>query len=289
LKFNRKENLESRVFEYCKESDQFTHEKNQLEEKISELELDLEIKAEELRLSQEEFDAYKIEILTSKKQNLTPDSIEYKLVDLENQNKVLTNTLLKLNDEKKNENEMFRKQIEDLKLKTKALEGIAAKDEEIRILREKSLKYENVIIELKEQINAFASSSEMLDKMVIEKHEMEAEVDELKEEVQKLKEDLETTDELIEEYEKFNEQNARTIRGKDDEILRLNNQIRMINESIEENEVKQKKLLDMYNKSQMDIKILKEELSKINNNVNVDDIVNANVIKFLILFFYYLN
>lgn len=174
-----------------------------------------------------------------------------------------------------------------MKLKSKALEGIAAKDEEIRVLREKSLKYENVIIELKEQINAFASSSEMLDKMVIEKHEMEAEIDELKEEVKKLKEDLETTDELIEEYEKFNEQNSKTIRGKDDEILRLNNQIRMINESIEENEVKQKKLLDMYNKSQMDIKILKEELSKTNNNVNVDDIVNANVIKFKIKYSFF--
>jgi len=215
--------------------------------------------------------------LTSKKQNLTPESLEYKIIDLENQNKVLSNTLLKLNDEKKNESELQKKQIEDLKNKAKALEGIAVKDEEIRILKDKNSKYENVIIELKDQINAFSSSSEMLDKMVIEKHEMEAELDELKEEVKKLNEDLETTDELIEEYEKFNEQNSRTIRGKDDEILRLNNQIRMINESIEENDIKQKKILDLYSKSQMDIKILKEEISKNNNNINVDDIVIANV------------
>ncbi len=215
--------------------------------------------------------------MTSKKQNLTPESLEYKIIDLENQNKVLSNTLLKLNDEKKNESELQKKQIEDLKNKAKALEGIAVKDEEIRILKDKNSKYENVIIELKDQINAFSSSSEMLDKMVIEKHEMEAELDELKEEVKKLNEDLETTDELIEEYEKFNEQNSRTIRGKDDEILRLNNQIRMINESIEENDIKQKKILDLYSKSQMDIKILKEEISKNNNNINVDDIVIANV------------
>ena len=74
------------------------------------------------------------------------------LVDIENQNKVLSNSLLKLNDEKKHESESSKKQIEDLQKKAKALESLSVKDEEIRILKEKNAKYENVIIELKEQI-----------------------------------------------------------------------------------------------------------------------------------------
>jgi chromosome segregation ATPase len=278
----RKENIESRVLEYCKESDASAYEKKDLDEKISELDLELEIKAEELRIANEEFEAYKFETLTAKKQNLDPQSLEFKLIDIENQNKLLSNTLLKLNDEKKHETEILKKQIEDLKIKTKALESLSAKDEEIRILKDKNGKYENVIIELKEQINAFSSSAEMLDNIVTEKYEMETEIVELREEIKQIKEEFELAEQLNEEYELCIKENNLIIRGKDDEILRLNNQIMMINQSIEENDVKQKKILEMYNKSQADVKILKEELSRNNNNINVDDIINANVKKVIL-------
>lgn len=175
--------------------------------------------------------------------------------------------------------------------KAKALESLSAKDEEIRILKEKNAKYENVIIELKEQINAFSASAEMLDNMVTEKYELEAEIVGLREEIKQIKEEFELAEQLNEEYEICIKENNLVLRGKDDEILRLNNHVRMINQSIEENEVKQKKILEMYNKSQMDVKVLKEELVKSNSSLNVDDIVNANVrlmFVFLLIILFYL-
>jgi len=255
-----------------------TLEKNELEVKLSDLEIEFEIKGEELRIAYEEFEAYKIESLTAKKQNLDPQSFEFKLVDIENQNKVLSNTLLKLNDEKRHESETLKRQIEDLKQKTKSLESLSAKDEEIRILKEKSCRYENVILELKEQINAFSDSSEMLDKLLTEKYDMENEIFQLREEIKINQENILLEQDLVSEVELASNEKDLLIRKKDDEILALNNHIRMINQSIEEHDVKQKKILEMYNKSQMDVKILKEELTKSNSNLNVDDIVNANVI-----------
>ena len=188
--------------------------------------------------------------------------------------------MLKLSDDKKIEIELYKKQIEDLKLKNKALEGIASKDEEIRVLKEKNSKYEQAILDLKEQINAFSASADLLDQMVMEKLELENEIYEIKEDNNKLKEDLQTTDELIEEYENYNKDSMSNIRKKEDEIIRLTNHIKMLNDNMEESEKKQKKIIDLFNHSNSQIKILKEELSKKNNDVNVDDILNTNVKNF---------
>jgi hypothetical protein len=238
---------------------------------------------------QEEYEIYKKDITVKPRlQNLESDSSEI-IFKLEKENQILSNTILKLNDDKRYEIESYKKQIEDLKQKTKLLDTLSTKDEMIKSLTEKNEKYENVIISQKEEIEAFADSEKILENLTNEKYGLEDKMDELCEKIRIIEEEKADLEQINEELEKIDKIHKKNTIKNEDEILRLNNLINSLKENISENENKQNKLLDVYNKSLKDIKILKDELimSKGNSNVKIEDIINANVnylFSFLIFF-----
>jgi hypothetical protein len=250
-----------------------------LEEDKENLKIDFQIKEEEFLLLQEEYDIYKKDLsMKPRLQNLDTDSSEI-IFKLEKDNQILSNTILKLNDDKRYEIESYKKQIEDLKQKTKLLDDFHIKDDLIKTLTEKNEKYENVIISLKEEIEAFADSEKILENLTSEKYGLEDLVDELKQKIISLEEEKADLEQIHIELDEINDYNKKNSIKNEDEILRLNNLINSLKVTILEDENKQTKLLDAYNKSLKDIKILKDEIliSKGNSNVKIEDIINANV------------
>lgn len=249
--------------------------KKTLEEKtikIEELELDNELQKEEFEGLKLEFEEYKIKSVSSRFDNLDGSSPEAKIMELENQVSLLTNALMKVDMEKNKEIVLLKKENERLAEKAKDAEELAQRDEIIALLKETIVSNENSINELKEQLEVFSTASNMIDDIIMEKTQLEDDLAREKAEKSQLKYEMETNDMLIEELDQSNKLSEKMILEKEDEIIRLNNELNSIKADTKKTLKQFEDFNSLITKLKNDNNNLKEELGK-NSNLNVDDIL----------------
>jgi hypothetical protein len=118
----------------------------------------------------------------------------------------------------------------------------------------------------------------MMDDLITQKTDLEIELTALKAENEDLKNQLETEELINQELEASNKLSLDIIREKDDNIVRLSNTIEIYKNNVDDNEVKEKNLVSIIQDLKRQNYTLREELSKTQNSLNIDELINRNVI-----------
>lgn len=274
-------------------------ENEECKNKLSDVELDFELKCEEYESIKIEIENANSRIKTLEELNLshsknisTKDSkmkelanldeasSSERILELESQVNKLTTTLIKVSEDRTAEALYFKKEIEQLKEKCKTadknLKEIPLKDEEIKTLNKKLTERELDIEDLKDQLNVLSSASNMLDDLITQKTQLEIDLTREKEENIMLKGEMDTNDLLIQELENAAKISNDLVREKENELLNYNSKFTSLHLKLEDNENKERQLLNVITDLKNQNKIIREEISK-SKNINVDEILNKNL------------
>ena len=127
--------------------------------------------------------------------SLNENEATAKIKELEIQIKKLTSTLIKVSEDRNSEANYFKNELDNLNVKlanaNKNLEEITKRDDIIKHLNKKIHENENIIIDLKEELVALSSASNMLDDLITQKTQLEIDYNREKEENDILKGEME--------------------------------------------------------------------------------------------------
>jgi chromosome segregation ATPase len=248
-----------------------------LNAKLSDVQLDFEIKNEEYEALRLELENSRENMLSQSIANLDPESAGVRVLELETQVQKLSQALIKLTDEKNLESNYFKKQIDEYKEKLKGLDELNIKEDIINKQKRQLDEYESALHELKEQLAVFTNAGNILDELILQKTDLELELNKEMAEKEEMRQELETADQLIQEMESSSKITQDIIRDKEDAIIKLTNSVNIYKNSLEEFETKEKQLVNIITNCKNENKVMREELAKNKGSVNIDDIVNKNV------------
>ena len=155
---------------------------------------------------------------------------------------------------------------------------IPEKDDLIHQLLEKLKDYEAIMESLKSQITALSPSSDMFEEVIMEKDQLQNELEELKIENEKLKEDLQNDEEMVNDLDTALKISEEMMKNSQNEVANMKKKEEEYERKFIELDENEKKLLDKLNDIKQVNQILKEELSKYqNSNINLDDVLNNNL------------
>lgn len=267
--------LNSRISAINREKNELTKQYEDIMLRNEEISIDLELKNEEYEALKLEFEEYKLKDLTNKSHILDENSAQLKVLELEGQISALSNALVKVDHDKNKEIIILKKEIEKLSIKAKEAEEVPKRDEIIQILKDSITGNENTIAELKEQLSAYNSVSEMMDEIIIEKTKLEEDLYKEREEKGTIKYNLEMTELLVQELEASLNLSDKNIVDKENEIINLNSIIDTNRDQNKETEKQIDKYLKLISDLRKENKTIRNEISKM-NNVNIEDILSKN-------------
>jgi len=256
----------------------------QAKKKLEETELDFLIKIEEYEEKNLELEKTNAKLMNRLVENLqsndnndtatlNQDEKDLKIKEVQEQYSSLIAAYFKLTEERNFEITYFQKEIEKLNA---AIEESLKKDTTIKNLNQQIKDTESLVEELKEQLAVFSQASTMMDNLIYEKNELESQLLKMKEDQDNFKNEIYTNDLLIEEYENTIKISNDLMTEKDNSILQINNTLSTFKQTLEDYEKKEKNLLNVITELKTENKIMREEISKV-QNVNVDEILNKNV------------
>ena len=182
----------------------------------------------------------------------------------------------------KGEIEKLNKTIEDLKTKNSV---IPSKDDLIRQLTEKLKEDEGIIESLRSQINVLSPANDMYEDLIIEKDELEKQMEEFRNENVQLKDAAKDNEEMINDLEEALKISEKVMKDSQNEALTLKNKLQVMEEKAKEYEENQSQLLskieDLKNKN----KLLKDDTAMLQgssqnmNNIWIEYLTSKNIIQ----------
>ena len=302
-----------------------TQRNDELTKKVQELQDDVEIYKEEsetkeleMELLQKQFDEFKLKAETDLKRaklnagkgaGSTPEEIKSdvqsvqststggqdnaannaKITELEDIINDLSNQLTSTSEQRdyaisyyKGEIEKLNKNIEELKKKSSV---IPEKDDLIKQLTEKLKEDEGIIDSLRSQINVLSPANDMYEDLIIEKDELERQLEEIRNENVQLKDTQKDNDEMIADLEEALQISEKVMKDSQNEALSLKNKLQVLEEKNKEYEENQTQLLtkieDLKNKNKMlkDDTVMLQGSSQNMNNIWIEYLTSKNIIQ----------
>lgn len=265
-----------------------------LNEELSTKELELEVAAKKFneykeKVEKEKLKGTKTESVPPTEQpkpssqgEVTSEAAKAKISELEDVISALTSELKSATEQRDYAISYYKEQMaklnEELTDATNKASVISEKDDLIRQLTEK-LKDEEAIIEsLKSQITALSPANDMYEQIIIEKDELETQLEELKAENEKLKEDLNNDEEMVNDLDSALKISEQMMRQSQDEALKARNNEAELIKKLEEAEMNEKTLIAKMNELKQINNIIKEEIAKFKDtNLDLDDVLNKNL------------
>ena len=302
-----------------------TQRNDELTKKVQELQDDVEIYKEEsetkeleMELLQKQFDEFKLKAETDLKRaklnagkgaGSTPEEIKSdvqsvqststggqdnaannaKITELEDIINDLSNQLTSTSEQRdyaisyyKGEIEKLNKNIEELKKKSSV---IPEKDDLIKQLTEKLKEDEGIIDSLRSQINVLSPANDMYEDLIIEKDELERQLEEIRNENVQLKDTQKDNDEMIADLEEALQISEKVMKDSQNEALSLKNKLQVLEEKNKEYEENQTQLLtkieELKNKNKMlkDDTVMLQGSSQNMNNIWIEYLTSKNIIQ----------
>lgn len=166
-------------------------------------------------------------------------------------------------------------EMDDLKSKVSTIPG---KDDLIRQLTEKLKEDESIMETFRNQINALSPANDMYEQIIIEKDELEKQMEDMKAENEKMKEDMANDEEMINDLESALKISEQMMKKSQDEAIQSNNKLEEMKLKIKQYEENEKNLLKKLDEMKKMNKIIKEEAFKSKDStMNFDDILSKNM------------
>ena len=267
-----------------------------LNEELSTKELELEVAAKKFndfklqveqdktqsKVPQPQSETPKVETETPSSNQPPSEEQQAKILELEDVVAELSSQLKSASEQRDYAISYYKEQMaklnEQLTEAQKKTEVIEEKDDLIRQLTDKLKDEEGIIDSLKSQINALSPANDMYEQIIIEKDELEQQLEEIKAENEKLKEDLQNDEEMVNDLDSALKISEQMMKQSQDEALKAKNSEKELLARIEECDKNEKSLLAKMNELKQINQILKDEVSKFKDStLDIDDVLNKNL------------
>ena len=181
----------------------------------------------------------------------------------------------------KGEMEKLNKNIEELKTKSAV---IPEKDELIRQLTEKLKEDEGMIESLRSQIAVLSPANDMYEDLIIEKDDLERQMEEIKNENIQLKDAAKDNDEMIADLEEALQISEKVMKESQNEALGLKNKLQVLEGKNKEYEENQTQLLEKIEELKNKNKMLKDDTTVLKgtsqnmSNIWIEYLTSKNII-----------